>query len=259
MLVHDLEDVALAARRRLGLGDDSPLPDIVRTLESEGGLRVFALSLGQDGIAGAYSVVREQPFLLVNASNPPVRQRFTLGHEYGHHFLGHGARTDETIDFSSPDSRERDANAFAAAFLMPQPAIDRWLAAHDGREADLEVVVRLAAFFGTSAAAMRFRLENVGRLKGAGKIRSLDSAIRSGEHSRLAGSLGVAPLQDSVLTGWRRGMRVPLDMESALQAAVEKGLMEPDAAGAWIGVDPTELQTLERERSLDDDAVEVTD
>src|SRR5665811_152588 len=99
VLTDEAEKVSRLAREELGIGLDSPVPDLLWLLESEARLRVFILSLdGDDGPEGAYQLNRGEPFVLLNAAWHAVRMRFTLAHEYGHHALGHGARVDERID-----------------------------------------------------------------------------------------------------------------------------------------------------------------
>ena len=98
------------------------------------------------------------------AAQWPGRRRFTIGHELGHHVM-HLAE-DETAVFCRPASveeedveerpplppEEDEANAFAAALLMP-----RWLICQDYREGDYDFHA-LAVRYGTSMAAMSRRL-----------------------------------------------------------------------------------------------------
>ena len=69
----------------------------------------------------------------VNSAHPPVRQRFTIAHELGHRALHPGRELildvpvrvnlrDKTSSMAS-DIEEIEANAFAAALLMPQQMI----------------------------------------------------------------------------------------------------------------------------------------
>jgi hypothetical protein len=69
-----------------------------------------------------------RPGILINNGLPYAAQRHTAGHELGHHFLGHGTRTD--VDLDPPGDRrpawpseEKLAEAFAAWFLMPRKAV----------------------------------------------------------------------------------------------------------------------------------------
>jgi hypothetical protein len=113
------------------------------------------------------------------AHDPPGRQRFSIAHEAGHVWLhlpaleaadalGRGQHACLSAVVGSDDeeheadpgapAREREANAFAGAFLMPA----------DELVGDLARFGRCAAFlgarYGVSAAAMRTRLRTLGRL-----------------------------------------------------------------------------------------------
>jgi len=82
-----------------------------------------------DGLLGAY--YREPaPGILVTTQRPSSQQRYTAAHELGHHHLGHSPSLDDENILRRaqrrPSSREElqeaEAEAFAAAFLLP-----RWL------------------------------------------------------------------------------------------------------------------------------------
>jgi Zn-dependent peptidase ImmA (M78 family) len=101
-----------------------------------------------------------RPEVIYSASEPPVRQRFTIAHEIGHHVLGHGDafRDDkQTFNVYNHDPREVEANAFAAALLMPQTHV--LSAFRAGKASD---VSGLATTFGVSEVAMLYRLKNLG-------------------------------------------------------------------------------------------------
>lgn len=64
---------------------------------------------------------------IVNANHPLALQRFSAGHEYGHHVFGHGGRVDlatEPRTKSPLAPEEKLAEAFAAWFLMPPEAAE---------------------------------------------------------------------------------------------------------------------------------------
>lgn len=226
----------------LGISKEAPLPDLVPLLETTG-VGVFLVPLGSDGLAGAYSLDRGVGFLLVNSNQAPVRQRFTLAHEFAHHRLGHGSIYDITIDQASSDPREAQANRLAGAFLMPRAAISRWLDDGDCPEIDLETLVRMAAWFGVSASAARVRLEITGRLKQGSSIRSLDHSISVGDHSRLAQHLGIVGLNDTISRA-RDAFRAPAVMRERLVAAYQEGLVDEGAAASILRIDRAELQGL---------------
>lgn len=237
MSVDRAQLAALAARRDAGLGEDGPLPDVLRLIEQEGGVLIFALPLGRDNIAGLYERIRGVPFVLVNADHAPVRQRFTLAHEYGHHRLDHGARVDEHIDWNSRDPREREANEFAAALLMPEQAVSGWFSAHDQPDVDLETLVRLAAAFGVSAKAARVRLQRLKRLTSKARINALDAAIDVGEHSKLHDALGLGPYYDSVYAN-RGQARLPAPTEHKALTLLRHELLDPEVLARWMKLSP---------------------
>ena len=111
----------------------------------------------------------------INSRNSRKRQRFTIAHELGHWQLHHDGRpliVDHTIRINkrdevssaATDHEEIQANAFAAALLMPdemvQAAVKREVALGIGSRDDL--VQTLADEFDVSGEAMGFRLINLG-------------------------------------------------------------------------------------------------
>ncbi len=62
--------------------------------------------------------------VLINANLPRALQRFTAGHELGHHVLEHGEVADKQTEIDSPVAgKEQDADAFAERLLMPEPLV----------------------------------------------------------------------------------------------------------------------------------------
>ncbi len=98
-----------------------PVPDIVAVLEHAGAL-VITRDLDSD-LLDAVSQWAEggQPLLLVNTRAPGDRRRFSLAHELGHLVMHDEPGTGST--------QEKQADAFAAEFLMP--ASDIWQAFSD--------------------------------------------------------------------------------------------------------------------------------
>jgi Zn-dependent peptidase ImmA (M78 family)/transcriptional regulator with XRE-family HTH domain len=121
-----IETIAEQERHRLQLGIE-PIADLVTVVE-EAGLRVVGADLPEDDVDGAVLFVSEYEAVvaLINRAKPSLRQRFTLAHEYGHLLL-HRNRAEiwERDLFRANTPEERQANAFAAAFLMPKPLIER--------------------------------------------------------------------------------------------------------------------------------------
>jgi Zn-dependent peptidase ImmA (M78 family) len=227
------EAAAEAARRELGVGVDGPIHDLLRVLEDGAGLRVFVVALPDGGIDGAYQQDRGEPFILVNQEHHPTRKRFTLAHEFGHHYLGHGAQLDSSIKLSDRSRKEVEANQFAGSLLMPRPAVDAWLARQGDPPCDLEVLVRLAVFFNVSSWVARYRLDSAGRLS-AGAKRKLDEALKHGEHLTCTKQLGLIRPHDSLQAEHERGGYVPARMQAGIADLVDRGLLDRETAAARL-------------------------
>lgn len=113
-----------------------------------------------------------------NVNHSRVRQRFTIAHEIGH-FVMHAADSrqrhlfvDRSMMWRDADSstgddlQEIQANKFAAALLMPEKLIRDEMASSHFDLDDEDDVSNLAKRFNVSAAAMTFRLKNLGLFRG---------------------------------------------------------------------------------------------
>lgn len=110
----------------------------------------------------------------VNSAHPRPRQRFTIAHELGHRALHPGRELildvpvrvnlrDKTSSMAT-DLEEIEANAFAAALLMPERLIrDQIGKIPPGKQHEPDdTATALASIFKVSIAAMNFRLVNLG-------------------------------------------------------------------------------------------------
>lgn len=106
------------------------------------------------------------PAILVNSGQDEIGIRHSAGHELGHYALGHTSRWDEDPldrwgNGTWPDE-EKTAEAFAAWFLMPLPAVRNAMhltgvqAPRDGAD-----VYQIARWLGTSYAGTVRHLVNV--------------------------------------------------------------------------------------------------
>lgn len=73
-----------------------------------------------DNISGTLINQKDSMIIGVNSNHAAVRQRFTIAHEIGHFLLGHelGEKIIDDV-FDKPNDKEKEANDFAAALLMP--------------------------------------------------------------------------------------------------------------------------------------------
>jgi Zn-dependent peptidase ImmA (M78 family) len=131
-----------------------PVPDAV--IVELPRIQVERIALGP--VSGATEWSHGRWLILVNAAEPPGRQRFSLAHEFKH-VLDHpfvqtlypGVR--DPID---PQRAEQVCDYFAACLLMPRRLLaPRWAGGFKNAEA-------LARLFRVSPTAMRFRLRATG-------------------------------------------------------------------------------------------------
>ena len=166
-------EAAEIVRRWLGV-DDTNTFDTYRAAVEASGILVFR----SNGYNGKWQIPQESPILgfslydeicpliFVRKQNTDSRQTFTLAHELGHVVLHRSSSIDDEFDVHSTEGDERDANTFAANFLVPArflntirdaqrpretPELDGWL--RDCRRA-----------WGVSTEVVLLRLIDTGRL-----------------------------------------------------------------------------------------------
>jgi Zn-dependent peptidase ImmA (M78 family) len=104
----------------------------------------------------------------VNSNQSKVRQRFTIAHELGHFFLHQGnpfhidkaqMKFRNALSGEGTNTEEVEANAFAAALLMPTRFIEAEISVDDlDALDDADKVDRLAKQFKVSSQALLIRL-----------------------------------------------------------------------------------------------------
>lgn len=119
------ERVAEQERKRLELGS-APVADITELLGDQGiWASVVELPHTMSGLFLHHESIGMA--VLVNARHARARQRFSLAHEYAHALLDR----DRVVGVSSADNSseriEQRANAFAAAFLLPEAGLEEEL------------------------------------------------------------------------------------------------------------------------------------
>jgi Zn-dependent peptidase ImmA (M78 family) len=140
-------------------GPPVPLGEICKALGIAVHVRPF------EYVAGVFINDDVFPVIVVNSGERRVRQRFTIAHELGHYFLGHGRQS-----FAEPGGggrRERDAERFAACLLMPAPWVRQYWKAYAANDENRLAVV--ADLFEVSPTALKHRINELG-LKGPGRL-----------------------------------------------------------------------------------------
>lgn len=146
--------------------------DVARRLQ----LRIAKENLGKD-VAGLLITTPYDRLIVVQRSDPPTRQRFTIAHEIGHHYLKHhfpegvvhvdkGNFISRRSSHSSTgvDPAEIEANQFAAALLMPTAFLERRIQELGISPLWDRHVEELAEEFYVSGQAMTIRLTRLGYL-----------------------------------------------------------------------------------------------
>lgn len=170
--------VDLAARvRDLARIGDSYIEELAGFCERSLGVDVAVeyLPRGLDGLCmtrGSYRIA------LISSAIPATRQRYTLAHEIAH--LAAGDTDDVVIDEdlfgrSSEKEREKRANSFAAAFLMPESSLRKALGTSGPTEA---LVGEMLVNYKVSLDALAWRLYNTKLVDAAGRERVRQMSAR---------------------------------------------------------------------------------
>jgi Zn-dependent peptidase ImmA (M78 family) len=143
-----------------------PVDDIARNEGAE-----IVINKFNKEISGLLLRTNNKVIIGVEETQPEARQRFTISHELAHLLLHDGkeVRVDNNfrINLRSPESstaedfEEIEANAFAAALLMPEDFLREDLKDFVLDVDDPHQVQQLARRYGVSAQAMTIRLTNL--------------------------------------------------------------------------------------------------
>jgi Zn-dependent peptidase ImmA (M78 family)/DNA-binding XRE family transcriptional regulator len=143
-------EVAAAVLRQHWRLGERPIKNMVHLLEAKG-VRVYSLaenSIEVDAFALWHS---KTPFVFLNTLKSAEHGRFDAAHELGHLVLHRHSGP------QIPDA-ERQANAFASAFLMPRASV----LANAPRMATLRNLIQLKKQWIVSVAALAYRLHALG-------------------------------------------------------------------------------------------------
>lgn len=161
----DIEAIATNVREELRLGE-SPIPDMMLVAENCGCIvcRYNNTETKEGEVDGCSKIFPleddKRPFitLMERGCSSACRERFSMAHELGHLILHSWANEEYVKDKENYDRMEREANAFAGAFLLPMEAFARELRASYG----FDTFVLLKARWKTSIAAMIYRAKEIG-------------------------------------------------------------------------------------------------
>ena len=147
------EEAADTLRRAWGLGN-SPIPNMIHLLESKG-IRVFSLADEIREVDAFCTWYEGKPFVFLNTMKSAERSRFDAAHE-----LGHLVRDIYTMQHGQAHGleMERQADAFASAFLMPKKSVE----ANRPPTYTIKYLMKLKHYWGVSLAALAYRFNALG-------------------------------------------------------------------------------------------------
>lgn len=149
------EEAAATLRRMWDLGN-APIPNMIHLLESKG-IRVFSLAEEAREVDAFCTWYGSKPFVFLNTMKSAERSRFDAAHELGHlvrdvYSMQHGEA--QGIEM------ERQADAFAAAFLMPKESV----VANKPPAFTIRYLMKLKHYWGVSLAALAYRYNTLGQV-----------------------------------------------------------------------------------------------
>ena len=221
---------AVAVRATLNI-PPGPIPHIANVVENAGGL-VIPVSFGSEGIdAISRWVPGLPPLFFVNNSAPVDRYRMSLAHELAHMVLHRQPEAD----------MERQANAFAAEFLMPSADIRNYLYG-----LTLDQLARLKPYWRVSMAALLKRATDLGCIA-PGSARYLWMGLsKRGYRKREPAELNLSPelptLLRELLQCYQNDLGYSVDDLAQLLAADREDLL------AWYQIATTQSETVTRLR-----------
>ena len=196
-------EAATALREYWGLGD-KPIDNIIRLVEQNGMLvTTFATDTDDiDAFSHLANLNEPNVFLIALSSNKQsaARINFDIAHELGHIIMHEWSEDEELISREEFKQKEKEANEFASAFLLPEKEFS-----HDVSfdPQNLEYYVQLKRKWKVSIAAMLYRSCSLGIIrqnqyqylmrimqsKGWRKTEPLDNVIAAPTPSLLADAI----------------------------------------------------------------------
>jgi Zn-dependent peptidase ImmA (M78 family)/DNA-binding XRE family transcriptional regulator len=241
------QSIAIAERRRLGLGD-SPISRLREVLEQDVGLRIFYLDMPPKYLGVYIYDDLLGGCMAINANHSEERQRWSIARQYLH-FLVH--RRKAVLDIEGKYQRisegDRLAESFAKHFLMPTSNLCEQFynmcRAH-GKFTPVHLFT-LAHYYGVSAETLACRLEGMD-LVVAGtceQLRDLGLKIKNVQHELGAG------VQQCIDT-------FPIHYQYLAIEALDQGLITETRFCDYLNVDRLEARRIAA--VLRDDSIATT-
>ena len=154
------KEAAKEVRKIFNIKEDAPVYDIVSLIESAG-IKLYLHDFNFQKTFGL-SVNEEDggPAIIVNNSNniSVERKIFTIAHELGHLILHKNSFNGKIAEENSKE--EKEADMFAAEFLMPEKAFEKKWEAYKGISW-IDAVLQIKQHFGVSYKTVLYRLNSL--------------------------------------------------------------------------------------------------
>jgi Zn-dependent peptidase ImmA (M78 family)/DNA-binding XRE family transcriptional regulator len=233
------ENIALAERQRLGLGD-GPLPQLRDILELNVGIRVFYLKMPPK-YSEIYSYDPQLgACMAINQNHYEERRRWSMAHGYLH-FLAHRHKPVLAFDGQyqrRPDS-EQLAESFPKYFLMPTSGLLRRfndMSSVHGKFTTTNLFT-LANYYGVSLEALALRMEGMALLRTGTWDRLRDRGIKV---RKVQQDLG---LQETA----HRSDQLPVHYQHLAIDALEQGKITEGRFADFLEVDRLEARRIAEE------------
>lgn len=160
--VKSIEELAMKVRKCWGLGN-GPIDNLQYILESNGiivtGFRDVDTHI--DAFSQQITVNDKKIFIIALAiGNKPIeRLRFDMAHELGHILMHVWGENNEDVSRDEFNAREKQANMFASALLLPRETFVRSVSAYPS---DVDFYKSLKKKWKVSIQAMMYRTRQIG-------------------------------------------------------------------------------------------------
>ncbi len=174
------EVAAAHVRARWGINQLAGISNVVHLLEAHG-VAVYSLPPEYSDVDAFSYWIDGQPFVLLNTLKNAERGRFDGAHELGHLVMHARPGCDDV------DSRiqEKEANAFASAFLMPAESVKSAIRTSP----TTDEIIRYKKRWRVSALALTYRLHELGIISDWGYRRAIIELGKMGFRSDEPGGI----------------------------------------------------------------------
>jgi len=155
-------EAAKELRNYWGLGD-KPIDNIMRTVEQNGIIvTTFATDTDDIDAFSQYIDMNDSDVYIIALSSnkeSAARINFDIAHELGHIMLHEWSEDEEVLTREEFKAKEKEANEFAAAFLLPETSFAKEVSLDPQK---LDYYVQLKRRWKVSVAAMHYRSYDLG-------------------------------------------------------------------------------------------------